>query len=116
MDLMFIFVLDSPVYIDLILSISAEKLEDILVHLDLHNCVKNLVNIFAPNLKYLKLSGDWPQFGEIYVFRESRVLFWNVIFFPSMAIVAVFYGDLPLLLENVCYLSIHVGSFNFVIC
>ncbi|CAL2273032.1 unnamed protein product [Prunus armeniaca] len=34
-----------------------------------------------------------------------------VIFFPSMAIGAVFYGDfIPLLLENVCYLSIHVGS------
>ncbi|CAB4287148.1 unnamed protein product [Prunus armeniaca] len=51
----------------------------------------------------------------------------HVIFFPSMAIgncrsetlystltdQAVFYGDfMPLLLENVCYLSINVGSFR----
>ncbi|CAL8170363.1 unnamed protein product [Prunus armeniaca] len=64
MDLMFIFVLHSPVYIDFNLSISAEKLEDILVHLDLHNCVKNLVNIFAPNLKYLKLLGDDIWIGQ----------------------------------------------------
>ncbi|CAL8990844.1 unnamed protein product, partial [Prunus brigantina] len=62
----FSFVLDSLVYIDLILSISAEKLEDILVlvHLDHHNCLKNLVNIFAPNLKYLKLSGDEVWIGQ----------------------------------------------------
>ncbi|CAB4287146.1 unnamed protein product [Prunus armeniaca] len=84
---------------------------------------------------------DWPKFGELYVFKilsevlssinKVETLALNrettmVIFFPSMAIgncqsetlystltdQAVFCGDfMPLLLENVCYLSIHVGSF-----
>ncbi|CAL2226340.1 unnamed protein product [Prunus armeniaca] len=133
---------------DLMFIISAEKLEDILVlvHLDHHNCLKNLVNIFAPNLKYLKLSRDdvWigqslgksTSFQKAEFFLESNrhcfkiltevhcsinkveTLVLNrkttmVIFFPSMAIGAVLYGDfMPLLLENVCYLSIHVGSFR----
>ncbi|CAL2273037.1 unnamed protein product [Prunus armeniaca] len=131
-DLMFIFVLHSPVYIDFTISISAEKLEDILVHLDLHNCIKNWVNIFAPNLKYLKLSGDDVWIGQslgkstslekaeffldsnrrsFKILSEVLSSINEVIFFPSMAIGAVFYGDfVPLLLENVCYLSIHVGS------
>ncbi|CAL8170362.1 unnamed protein product [Prunus armeniaca] len=139
-------------------SISAEKLEDILVlvHLDIHNWVK----IFAQNLKYLKLSGDDIWFGQslgkstslekadlflesnrrcfkilsevLYSINKVETLALNrettmVIFFPSMAIgncqsetlystltdQAVFCGDfMPLLLENVCYLSIHVGSFR----
>ncbi|CAL9026409.1 unnamed protein product [Prunus brigantina] len=58
---------------------------------------------------------DWPKFGEIYVFRKSQVLC-SINKVESLVLntettMAVFYGDfMPLLLENVCYLSIHVGS------
>ncbi|KAL6273424.1 hypothetical protein ACE6H2_024116 [Prunus campanulata] len=132
----FSFVLDSPAYIDCILSISAEKLEDILVHLDLHNSVKNLVNIFAPNLKYLKLSGDDVWIGQSLgkstslekaeFFLDSNRRCFKILSEVLCSInkvetlvlnrettMAVFYGDfMPLLLKNVCYLSIHVGSFR----
>ncbi|CAL2273033.1 unnamed protein product [Prunus armeniaca] len=119
----FSFVRHSPVYIDFTLSISAEKLEDILVHLDLHNCVKNLVNIFAPNLKYLKLSGDDIWIGQSLgkstslekaeFFLDSNRHCFKILseVLNRETTMAVFYGDfVPLLLENVCYLSIHVGS------
>ncbi|CAL8170364.1 unnamed protein product [Prunus armeniaca] len=113
-------------------SISAEKLEDILVlvHLDLHNCVK----IFAQNLKYLKLSGDDIWIGQSLgkptslekadLFLESirrcfKILsevLYSINKVETLALnrettMAIF-NFMPLLLENVCYLSIHVGSFR----
>ncbi|CAL8170367.1 unnamed protein product [Prunus armeniaca] len=49
---------DSDLFPYLFLSISGEKLEDVLIDWEFGSTFDNFLNIFAPNLKYLKWSGN----------------------------------------------------------